>query len=131
MLADDDAELVGEHVRQQRLHGVKRAVDVEREGLLHQRIVDVEKFGAANGRAGRIEQKLDAAESGDGALGQGVDLAALGDVGFDGQRLAALAVDGKRGLAGAFFIDVGADDIGPLRGRRRARWRGRCRCPPR
>ena len=59
---DDDAELVGEHVRQHRLHGVECAVDVEREGFLHQRVVDLEKFGAADRGAGRIEKELHAAE---------------------------------------------------------------------
>ena len=90
---DDDAVLVGQEMRQHRLHGVERAVDVEREGFLQQRIVDVEEFGAADGGAGRVEQELHAAERGDGALDHGVDFAARGDVDLDRQRLAALGVD--------------------------------------
>ena len=83
---DDDAVLVGEHVRQHRLHAVERAVDVEREGLFHQRVVDFEEFGAADGGAGAVEKKMHAPESGDGARGHVVDFAAPGDVDPDGQR---------------------------------------------
>ena len=53
---------VGKHVRQQSLHAVQRAIDVEREGFLHQGIVDFEKFGAADGGAGGVEEELDLAE---------------------------------------------------------------------
>ena len=109
---DDDAVLAGEHMRQQSLHAVERALDIEREGLLHQRVIDLEKFGAANGGAGGIEQELDAAESCDRAFSHVVDLGPLGDVDLDSQRPAALPVDLRSRFVSAFLVDVGANDIG-------------------
>ena len=41
---DDHAELVLQHVREHRLHGVERAFHVEVEGAVEQIIVDVEEF---------------------------------------------------------------------------------------
>ena len=109
---DDDAVLAGEHMRQQSLHAVERAIEIEREGFLHQRIIDLEKFGAADRGAGGIEQELDAAESCDRAFSHVVDLGPLGDVDLDSQRPAALPVDLPSCLPSASLVDVGANDIG-------------------
>ena len=96
---DDDAEAVFQHMRQHRLHRVERAAEIEIEGLLHQLIVDVEKFGAADRGPGGIEQELHAAEGIDRALHHVVDLRARGDVGLQRQRLAARGIDRGRGIA--------------------------------
>jgi hypothetical protein len=113
---DDDAELIFQHMRQHGLHGVERAVDIEREGLRQQRIVDIEKFGTADG-ARRIEQKLHRAESIDRALHHIVDCRARGDVGLDRKCLAAFAVDQRRRFVCAGFVDIGADHIGAFAGK--------------
>jgi hypothetical protein len=109
---DDHAVLAGEHVRQHSLHAVEDAIDVEREGFLHQRIIDLEKFGAADGGAGGIEQELDAAESCDRAFGHLVDLGPLGDIDLDSKRPAAIPLDLRSRFIGALLVDVGANDIG-------------------
>ena len=71
---------------------IERALDVELEGAFEQVVVDVEKFGAADGGARRIEQKMDAAEFVERALDHVVDRRALGHVDRgERQRLAALA----------------------------------------
>ncbi len=111
---DDDAELVLEHMRQHCLHAVKRAVDVEIERFLHQIVVDVEELRAADRSARGIEQEMDVAEGGEGARHHVVDLRARGDVDFERQGLAALAVDLRCGLSRAGFVEVGADHVGPL-----------------
>ena len=113
---DDHAVLFLEHMRQHRLHRVERAVDIEREGLFQQRIVDFEEFGATDRGARRVEQEVDPAERGDRARHHVVDFGARSDVGTKRERLAAGAVDGRRSVAGALFVDVGADDIGSLAG---------------
>ena len=82
---DNDAMPVGKHVRQQSLHAVERAIDVEREGFLHQGIVDFEKFGAAaDGGAGGVEQELDLAESCNCAFRHFIHFDPFGDVDLDG-----------------------------------------------
>ena len=111
---DDDAVLVGKHMRQHRLHGVKRAVDVEREGLLDQRVVDLEKLGAADRGARRVEEELHRAECGDGAPRHVVDLGARGDVGLERERLAAGGIDRRRRIARTLLVEIGAHDIGAL-----------------
>ena len=111
---DDHAVFIGKHVRQHRLHGVKRAVDVEREGLLDQRVVDLEKLGAADRGARRVEEELHRAECGDSALRHVVELGARGDVGLERERLAAGGIDRGSRVARTLLVDVGADDVGAL-----------------
>src|SRR5271166_1232349 len=113
---DDHAVLVLQHMRQHRLHGVERAVDVEREGLLDERVIDLEKLGAPDCRARRVEEKVHRAERGDRARHHVVDFFARGDVGRERERLAAGAIDGRRSVARALLVDVGADDVGPFAG---------------
>lgn len=38
----------------------------------------------------------------------------LGDVDLDGQCLAAFSINLRRGFAGAFLVEIGANDIGAL-----------------
>src|SRR5262249_26182336 len=96
---------------------IERTIDVEREGLLHQLIIDLEKFGTTDGGAGGIEQELDAAKSCERALGHVVDLVPLGDVDLNGQSLAAFSINLRCRFAGAFLVDIGANDIGALAGK--------------
>ena len=108
--------LLLEHVRQHRLHAVERALDVEVEGFLHQRVVDLEELGAADRGARRVEQELHGAERIERALDHVVDLRALGDVDLQRQRLAALGVDLRGGFLDAGLVEVGADHVGALAG---------------
>src|SRR5271167_865294 len=113
---DDHAVLVLEHMRQHGLHGVERAVDVEREGLLEERVIDLEKLGAPDCRARRVEEKVHRAERGHRARHHVVDFRARGDIGLERERLAAGAIDGGRGVARALLVDVGADNVRPFAG---------------
>src|ERR1700731_1270272 len=81
---------------EQGLHAVKRSVDVKREGFLHQRIVDLEKFGAPDGGARGVEQELDVAESCNRTFGHLFNLDPLGGVDLDGQCLAAFFINLRR-----------------------------------
>jgi hypothetical protein len=111
---DNDAAPIGEHVWQQGLHAVKRSLDVEREGFLHQRIVDLKKFCSPDGGARGIEQELDVAESCNCPFGHRFNLDPLSDVDLDGRCLAALSTNLRRRFGDAFLVDVGANDIGAL-----------------
>src|SRR5215469_10824879 len=111
---DDHAVLVLEHMRQHRLHGVKRAVDVECEGLRDERVIDLEKLGPPDRRARGIEKKMHRAERGDRAVRHVADFLARGDVGMKRERLAAGVIDGRRGVARALLVDIGADDVRPF-----------------
>src|SRR5262249_21979354 len=108
---DDYAVPVLEHVRQNRLHAIESALDVERERALEQRIIDVEKLRSPQRSTRRVELKLHASKRLDRSVHHIVDLSARGNVGRMRQRLATLAEDPIGGLFGALGIDVGADDI--------------------
>lgn len=97
---------------------------VEREGFLHQGIVDFEKFGAADGGAGGVEEELDLAESCNCAFRHFIHFDPFGDVDLDGKRLAAFPIDLRRCFAGSFLVDIGANDVGSLAGEDQ-----RCRSP--
>ena len=101
---DDHAELVCEHVWQNRLHGIERSLDVEVERPFEQIVVDLEKFRAPDGGAGRIEQKMYGAEAINGELDHVLDRPALGDVDGERQRLAADRVDLFRRFLDAVLI---------------------------
>ena len=113
---DDHAAAVLEHMGDNGLHGVERALEIQVERALQQIVGDVEEFRARQRGAGRIEQKIDAAEAVDGEVHHVVDGGALGDVDSERQRLAADLVDLLGGLFDAFFVDVGAHHIGALAG---------------
>ena len=109
---DDHAELVGEHVRQHRLHGIERSLDVEVERSVEEIVVDFEKLGAPDSGAGRIEQKMHGAEAVDGELDHVLDRTAFGDVNGERQGLAADCVHIFRRLLDAVFVNIGAYDVG-------------------
>jgi hypothetical protein len=109
---DDDAELVLEHVRQHSLHAIERALHVEIERLLDQRVVDLHELGPADRRACRVEQELHVAERIKRTLDHVLDLRPLGDVDLERQRLTALGVDFTGGLLDAGLVEVGADHVG-------------------
>src|SRR5262252_8815962 len=90
---------------------LKSAVDVEREGLVEERVIDFEKFGAPERRARRVEEKVHGAERSHRTRRHIVDFGARGDVGLDRERLAAGAVERRRGVARALLVDVGADHV--------------------
>jgi hypothetical protein len=84
---DNDAEFVGQHMRQHLLHGVEGAFDVEVEGAREQVVVDVEKVRPPHGRAGRVEQEMRRAEITDRQFDDVFHRRALGHV--DRQRQTA------------------------------------------
>jgi len=105
---------VFQHVRQHRLHGVERALEIEIEGAFEQVVVDVEKFRPAQGRTRRVEQELHASEAVDRQLHHVVDRRAPGHVDGERQRLGALGGHLLHGRLHAGLVDVGADQIGAL-----------------
>ncbi len=109
---DDDAEFVLQHVRQHRLHGIKRALQIEVEGAVEQVVIDVEKFRAADGGARRVEQEMNAAEVTERQLDHVVNRRPLGHVDGERQPLRARRVDLLDGLRNAVLVDVGAHHIG-------------------
>jgi hypothetical protein len=54
------------------------------------------------------------AESCNRTFGHLFNLDPLGDVDLDGQCLAAFSINLRRGFAGAFLVEIGANDIGAL-----------------
>src|SRR4051794_5297875 len=108
---DDVARALLEHDRQRGVRAVQKPEDVDldhRAPLVGRRVDD----RAEQHHAGVVDEDVEAAELGVGALDEGARLCLVGDVGRDGERAAAGAVD----LLRERFDAIGAAGGGGRRG---------------
>ena len=108
---DDTAEVDVEHPVEFLCRGVE-----EEPGLAH---------------AGVVDHDVGHAVLGTHLLGEPLDGVGVGDVDGVGVRDAAAGGDLRGGVLDAGLVDVADHHFGAFAGRRRAPFRGRCRCPHR